>query len=250
MKPNLIACSLGWTSNSLALGEEKLHRQPAFSPWHAEPLRTLFNLNQQWFPAVNGMTILARSGLQAELEKAESITKVSRLWAGWQFRNMVPGCWHLKGFSKPFPQLSKYLVMFSPTSGANEKMKFPENMAFMLPVSLPKPWWQWQDLTATWTWQQCPRAEGLSVLVLNRGFPMLGLGDGEMNIWLFLRGSESSRKGWGRAGEREWIRMNNYKQLLSRIEVGKLRPTDQIWPTTCLFYMPYELRMIFTLLNG
>lgn len=32
MKPSLTACSLGWTSNSLALGEEKLHRQPAFSP--------------------------------------------------------------------------------------------------------------------------------------------------------------------------------------------------------------------------
>ena len=74
MKLSLIACSLGWTSNSLALGEEKLHRQPAFSPWHAEPWRKLFNLSQQWFPSYkNRMTIFTHSGLQAELEKEEDL---------------------------------------------------------------------------------------------------------------------------------------------------------------------------------
>lgn len=39
----LIAYGPGWTSNPLALGEEK----PASSPWRAEPLRRLCNLPQQ-----------------------------------------------------------------------------------------------------------------------------------------------------------------------------------------------------------
>lgn len=74
MKPSLTACSLGWTSNSLALGEEKLHRQPPFLPWHAEPQRKLFNLSQQWFPSYkNRMTILTHSGLQTELERESRI---------------------------------------------------------------------------------------------------------------------------------------------------------------------------------
>lgn len=51
MKPDLIACILGRTSNSSALGEENLQIQLAFCPWHAEPGRKLFNLSQQWFPA-------------------------------------------------------------------------------------------------------------------------------------------------------------------------------------------------------
>lgn len=44
--------------------------------------------------------------------------------------------------------------------------------------------------------------------------------------------------------EREGRRMKIYKQLLSRIGVDTLVfPTDQIWPTACLFL--YELRMLF-----
>lgn len=47
MKPDLIACSLGSTSNSSALGEEKLQIRLAFCPWHAEPGRKLFTHSQQ-----------------------------------------------------------------------------------------------------------------------------------------------------------------------------------------------------------
>ena len=74
MKLSLTACSLRWTSNSLALGEKKLHRQLSFSPWHAEPQRKLFNLSQQWFPSYkNRMTILTHSGLQTELERKQDL---------------------------------------------------------------------------------------------------------------------------------------------------------------------------------
>lgn len=74
MKLSLTACSLGWTSNSLALGEKKLHRQLPFSPWHAEPQRKLFNLSQQWFPSYkNRMTILTHLGLQTELEREQDL---------------------------------------------------------------------------------------------------------------------------------------------------------------------------------
>jgi len=74
MKLSLTAYSLGWTSNSLALGEKKLHRQLPFSPWHAEPQRKLFNLSQQWFPSYkNRMTILTHLGLHTELEREQDL---------------------------------------------------------------------------------------------------------------------------------------------------------------------------------
>lgn len=51
---------------------------------------------------------------------------------------MALGLWslhkfcHLKDLEKPFLQLSKCLAMFFLNFGVNEKMKFPENMPYLL----------------------------------------------------------------------------------------------------------------------
>lgn len=68
----------------------------------------------------------------------------------------------------------------------------------------------------------------------------------EVKVCLFLMSSESREGGGreeGKEGEKEGVggeRENNYKSLFSRIGVGKLRPTDPIWPTSFLFLYGHE----------
>lgn len=76
MKPNLIACILGSTSNFSALGEEKLQIQLAFCPWHAEP-------GESYLPILsNDSQLCKRDDSLCPHCRQELQERPSRVWPG------------------------------------------------------------------------------------------------------------------------------------------------------------------------